>query len=587
MFNFVNLYVESNVFPSHNRTTASWSPCSSVAKLSKEIADFNKYFSEFHRFRIVHSMGFEHDAQDTNNNWVNMGNFLSKLTVCSVTDILAALELNLQHTESFSFDLELLKSMSESDVQKHISNKNIPGLLDTHSKNDIAQSACVADVRKGKTCNGFHFESIPDFSFAQVPGFLEIKARSSLKKSSTNELTDQFADVSLDQSTDVTSTVENEADADPGTGCGQPSDMKGVSLTLTECALLAQLFQRVVQVVQFRAYLSRFIVLGSTGYWTFVFYLTQDFSNRKEKRELQIFVVEPTTVDHIYSSLRDVVDKEGPQYYLTSHAPLIFNALKLINQEILAPPTANPQLLRVRVHVAVVSNTTVYYVTPCKNGVVCADKKVFAFKVVTDTENFERETDFLDRIAGSWTASSLGPFYYLGRYNHTYCTINFTDDGRQTVQTSASFYTTARTEAVEWLSGDLMPQGEGGVIIMRAAERTGPECNNKESLSLKFCQLFASLRVAHQLGIVHCDLRPSNFVYFREMDNTGYWQVIDYDHAAQIPERETMTSTSMQVDSDQLRCCRTAMLNELGLQEGTITVEVSVETDICMLQKNV
>ena len=141
-----------------------------------------------------------------------------------------------------------------------------------------------------------------------APMYLEIKSRVVNRKG--NAVADGMTNLDL---SDMTSSTESAV-----------TDRR---LTPTEAALIEQLIKRVIQSAQFRAYLSRVIVLGSTGHWTFCFYYTQTFDGREE-RKLQIMVITPDTAAAVWSS----VCAKDAEYYLTTHGPLILSALRSIDR---------------------------------------------------------------------------------------------------------------------------------------------------------------------------------------------------------------------------------------------------------------
>ncbi len=78
--------------------------------------------------------------------------------------------------------------------------------------------------------------------------------------------------------------------------------VKGLSLdniTLVEIDLFHQCLKRIVEQSQFRAYLSKIIVLGSTGHTSWCFYYTQQFDSDNYFKKLKIMKVSCNDIDVI------------------------------------------------------------------------------------------------------------------------------------------------------------------------------------------------------------------------------------------------------------------------------------------------
>jgi len=288
------------------------------------------------------------DFLDNVDSWDQMKTKLLDLPVGSTDDVLLELGIpisdHIPGSTGLSSCLKLLTTETEGSVQTKLNQREVPHFLDTHSSNACAKSACVSEPDDTR----FNFNAKPDAVCSTAPMYLEIKSRVNNKGSA---VVGDLANL------DISNPTSNKR------------------LTLTEAGLIEQMLQRVIQTAQFRAYLSRFIVLGSTGHWTFCCYYTQAFDGREE-RKLQIMVITPDTAADVWSS----VCAKDAEYYLTAHGPLILSALREIDRAL--HPSIVSDLLLVRVHVAAVSRCTVYYVTPTAG---ISKKHMFAFKVVLDS----------------------------------------------------------------------------------------------------------------------------------------------------------------------------------------------------------
>ena len=296
------------------------------------------------------------DVLDNVDSWDQMKTKLLDLPVGSTDDVLLELCIpisdHIPGSTGLSSCLKLLTTETEGSVQTKLKQREVPHFLDTHSSNACAKSACVSEPDDTR----FTFNAKPDGVCSTAPMYLEIKSRVGNNKGSA--VVDDMANL------EISSTV---------------SAVPSRRLNLTEAALIEQMLDRVIQTAQFRAYLSRFIVLGSTGHWTFCCYYTQAFDGREE-RKLQIMVITPDTAAAVWSS----VCAKDAEYYLTAHGPLILSALREIDRAL--HPSNVSDLLLVRVHVAAVSRCTVYYVTPTAGF---SKKHMFAFKVVLDSDRFD------------------------------------------------------------------------------------------------------------------------------------------------------------------------------------------------------
>jgi hypothetical protein len=226
------------------------------------------------------------------------------------------------------------------------------------------------------------------------------------------------------------------------------------------------MIERALQAAQFRAYLSKFIVLGSTGYHSFCLLLVQSFERsdveRKRSKRIFIFVIEQSAVDDIWTGVTARVKDEGGSNFLTCDGPLILHTISAVFGVSLE------NALQFRVHLGGVSSSAVYLVTAPTEGTskVSASSKTLAFKVVHNNDKFEHETKILEIVREHWTSNGRSDFYYLGNFNGKSTRLS------RSIKDFDDFkgkYTALRGPA--WLSRVPALQPLGGVIIMEPADR--------------------------------------------------------------------------------------------------------------------
>ena len=278
------------------------------------------------------------DVLEKVDNWEQVKTKLLSLPVGSINDVLLELGIpisdHIPGSTGLSSCLKLLTTETEGSVQTKLNQREVPHFLDTHNSNVCARSACVSEPDDTR----FTFNATPDGVCSTAPMFLEIKSRVVSNKGS---------DMANLEISNTTSSIE--------------SAVPDRRLTLTEAALIEQMLDRVIHTAQFRAYLSRVIVLGSTGHWTFCFYYTQTFDGREE-RKLQIMVITPDTAAAVWSS----VCAKDAEYYLTTHGPLILSALRSIYRAMHKDSLKGSDLLKIRVQVAAMSRYSLLRDTNCR-----------------------------------------------------------------------------------------------------------------------------------------------------------------------------------------------------------------------------
>ena len=452
-----------------------------------------------------------------------------------------------------NFQVELLKEMTETDYQRDVLTKLAAVeencLIDTHASNKAAKALAVSLVDKD---DHICFSALPDSVCAVHGTIIEVKSRvKSSKKRFTDSVTGDVVPASeatniSDSNTTVTCDVADGVTASESdvagvvvaleatkisdsntTGSCDISDVfvafedsdsdssTPVSPTDVEINLFQQCLERILEQAQFRAYLSKIIVLASTGHISWCFYYTQSF-DEKSLKHLQIIPIASADVDTVYTGILRAVQKDGSSFYLTKHGPIIMNALSHI---------CSTSLHEVRVHVAAVSHSTVYYITVPGRGLKYVEKntKTYALKVMLDTDRFKKESQMLRKIKDKWTISERN-FYFIGDYDATTNKLVIDDAFKgQQCSWDANFCWTGLKNKTD--VGNL---SAGGVLIMHPANRTCLKgAIESETVEGKiFSELFDSLQQAHKMHILQCDSRPSNCMEFQDG-----WQVIDYDMA--------------------------------------------------------
>ena len=166
-----------------------------------------------------------------------------------------------------------------------------------------------------------------------------------------------------------------------------------------------------------------------------------------------------------------------------------------------------------------------YYVTfPSKiasstDFSVSHETQSFAIKVMTKTPGrFSREVGHLRAIRQVWNLDRA--FYYLGDSQESTSNLSLIKDDAQYPSNDGLKY--------NWFNflHDKGSMVDPLIIVMhpavRKSLRTDP--TNEEAYS----ELLVSLQMAHKANVLHCDVRPSNCLYFPGADGcSGGWQVID------------------------------------------------------------
>ena len=266
------------------------------------------------------------------------------------------------------------------------------------------------------------------------------------------------------------------------------------------------------------------------------------------------------------------MQEKGCSFFLTNHGEVIINTLSR---------TCELNLHSIRVHLSNVSHSTVYYITyPGPHGIVPSEIKSYAFKVMSDKKKFVNEINNLRSIQEKWKDSDKR-FYYITDSS----SLNF--NLISTVRYALEL--TNKNVSYDWFStvnNNLASSlAEIGVIIMLPALRKQDYL--EDSNAVIFSELLASLRRAHSANILHCDLRSSNCLKFKD----DGWQVVDFDLAVPIVHINEfglktgqcgLIAGSVQYSSvgngvkKKIKNCDT--------DEKVVTVEWTTDDDVEMLQ---
>ena len=399
--------------------------------------------------------------------WEQIQTALLTDTVCNINDVRLHMNIDpVEDVQQIDFQVHRLIDLSEHNYQSTILSPLSEAhsfILDTHSSNKVGKHLCVSLVSDGN----IKFNAKPDAIHAYIPMVVEVKSR-------------------------VTPTSSSKLETGETIGLS--------NITNVEIDLFQQCLERVIGQIQFRAYLSKFIVLASTGHMSWCFYFTCDYV-RNPYKQLRIFRVTSVDINNIWNEVCKAVEVVGNSYYLIPEAPIIFQTIQWLNNEV--------DLHSVRVHVAGISSSPVFYITLPINGNVIVQAKSWAFKIVIAKDAFTREVLFLKAIKEQWNLEN--DFYYL----------NDTDTLLNEIANTGHNLRMKKKARYDWLDFSKLAM-TGGIIVMRPGDRDKLRCTIDANGSI-FSQLLASLKIAHKASILHCDISPSNCMKFGDD-----WQLIDY-----------------------------------------------------------
>jgi len=491
-------------------------------------------------------------------------NILTILTGMPITDTVELCNLLMIQTDcnvEVNFNVNRLRYETESSCQeKYLTpySKIQKHILDTHLSNAIAQNLCVSPANNGV----ISFNAKPDLVNGLLPMVLEIKSR----------VVATGKDVTKDQGKkgprkEVTKG-DNRTDTLLSSAVGNLSlESDSLNLvTMVEYALFQQSVERVLEQAQFRAYLSKFVVLASTGYVSWCYYYTQSLEESSFEKKLRIMRISNADVNTVWNGMTAAVRVQGDSFYLTKHGHIIANTLQSIYPRL--------DIHSIRVHVAGMSRSVVYYVTPpfalVTKRVNIAEKS-YALKVVADISSFEHEIQSLKRVEEVWINTFPNQkFYYVTNSNMLHPTWS-------------------EVQQYSWLVAHevAVSDPQYGVIVMLPATKKLITQEDDADGNI-FGQLLRCLSVAHHAGVLHCDLSPSNCLQF--FDDS--WQVVDYGLSGFITNRENGWFTnhsgkiSVQKGSNQHKCCGRRAFDIVQENDfNVVEIDWTVGDDIDMLYR--
>ena len=533
----VSMLYEIGTPPKSKSVFSNLMPSPVLAKENEFILRVKKYLNAFEAQSI--QLCFNSNKMDTTDaNQIIEA--LSNLTCRDIKDLFQEIDLHDGFSSSnIDFKLDELMEKSEPACQNSnlttIARNNID-IFDTHFSNSSAQYLCVSPASN----DTIGFNTKPDLIHGRIPMMLEIKSRitNDKKKSMSSKMSDL----------NLSSAV--------------PSN----NITLTELDLFQQCLERILEQAQFRAYLSKLVVLGSTGHTSWCFYYTQNFQGKGSTiKQLTVSKITNRDVNNIWNGMTDRVRSLGSAFYLTKHAPVIAKTLQCL--------FPGDDLNSIRINVASCSQSVVYYVTPPDFGkTVNVKRKLYALKVISDKAQYHAEVDKLEKIKIEWEKDiSDQRFYYV-----THSDSLFKKPG-MTIPMIQSKYS--------WLATSY--EEDYHIILMLPALRISLY-DVVDTTGQIYSELLRSLAIAHKAGVLHCDLSPNNCLKFSDG-----WQVIDYGLSVNIENKDDedwMTNysggVSMQRGSYQHRCCGQRAFEIISESEHIeIEFDWTVADDLEMLQR--
>jgi serine/threonine protein kinase len=205
-------------------------------------------------------------------------------------------------------------------------------------------------------------------------------------------------------------------------------------------------------------------------------------------------------VNIIWSAIDRELTRKGSSFYLCEFADVMMRTICTLYPVL--------DIHSVRVHLAAVSTSPVFYITPPTDDSVATNAKAFAFKVVENKTKFDKEVSFLKRIKRAFSSC-----YYVSD-----STTLETDNRTLTCTGDYDWF-----QLATWKK-----KSSYGVIVMKPGSRLRITDVDDTDGSV-YSQLFQNLQIVHQCGIVHGDISTRNFVQFK-----SGWQIIDFEFAAEI-----------------------------------------------------
>jgi hypothetical protein len=296
------------------------------------------------------------------------------------------------------------------------------------------------------------------------------------------------------------------------------SDCKtGDNPTTLDWQVLNQAVERVAVRMHLSGYLKFAVAFAVTGRSAWCVLGKREFlTNKSEKQIVSLHIerVKHVAVKKLWLGITRKSEAE-PTFFLTEDGPLIWAALNNVG--------LLPWLCRIKWLAS--SMSRVYAVTKPKYytwggnqktlGINATDSATYALKVVRGTTDYDREVAALTAVATETDSKKLD-FYALGCFKNERI-------GSTRFAGHASWADLGiekpLPDANHWWGRRCFDRDEyGGVIFMRVGidDSTVPWTD----LVGGACE---SLRLAHSAGYLHCDIRRSNIMKFRNK-----WCLIDF-----------------------------------------------------------
>lgn len=288
---------------------------------------------------------------------------------------------------------------------------------------------------------------------------------------------------------------------------GTLNDPPGLNnIAHNDWAVLKQATERTRVRLFLAAYLSVTVAFAVTNRQAWCLIGRRYFEGKEVRVDLLFWRINHASITRLWMGVTRKA-AEVPNFFLTPDGSILCHALCKIG---VAPWSC-------RVNILGVSQSVVYGVSlPIASLSIDATKIRYAVKVVReDYENYSRERDALKAIA------LVDPSTYA---------IGYVNQGGEAATFGLS---------IPWEKGEPIaaPKGEGdrwwwnlsktngneeggGAIFMKYG-RVPREGDDRSKICLGVCK---SLQFAHEAGILHCDIRKSNILFF---EGVG-WRLVDF-----------------------------------------------------------
>lgn len=446
-----------------------------------------------------------------------------------IEDVVSA--LSKRDIPKINFDA--LRHLTEADLQEKIVEAwgKVPSAnaVDTHASHKfepVCLSPGLCQDREGRAVSGVYpFTGRPDLSLTSGPVYLEIKAR-------PREQGGQL----------------ETSDAQPTRTCSRT--------TALDIAIVEQSIWRAASRAWLSHHLSRVVVfaVASSG-WLVYFQRSTDTSGYP-KQKLHILRIPANAIPRLWAALA----AKPSEWFLTSDGPLVVEALQAMK--------LNAALCGVYCYGA--SMSRVYTITLPKRlkrcmGVCVTEAADFALKVIPDARSFSKEAGILKCIS----LSTQEGFYALGSFAPGK-EVDWFREHSISSRSTKKIEDKYRCEGARWWKSKAT--AIGGAIIMVAGTALWQRHAKPSDMWIAGCK---ALHVMHEAGIVHCDLRPNNFVWF---DNELH--VVDYSVAERVSVDKT-ASVTIVTGSGQASYVGVRLKGRTGPVQWRVTDDLEMLHECC------